>query len=126
VHGLSNGCLNAAWPKIHRGRAMLGALAQSPDEPSAEHVLAGLHDRHQPRDELLPDTGVGLERERLLSPAFIISPEYGTRCSTVLMVSAKGEVSVTERWFDADGQTVGTYRQSFRAGAPGAGAAPSE
>lgn len=126
VHGLSNGCLNAPWPKIHRGRAALGALVQSPAEPSADQLLDRLYDRHHPRDDLLPATGVGVERERFLSPAFIISPEYGTRCSTVLMISAAGEANVTERWFDPDGEAVATYREDFTLSAEARGiAAPA-
>lgn len=113
VHGLSNGCLNAAWPKVHRGRAMLGRLAQSPEPPAASDLLDRLDDRHQPRDALLPETGVGIERERLLSPMFIVSPDYGTRCSTVLMVSAAGEAVFAERWFDASGNTVATHEERF-------------
>jgi uncharacterized protein with NRDE domain len=40
---------------------------------------------------------VGVERERALSAAFIVSPGYGTRCSTVLIVTADGHVTFTER-----------------------------
>jgi len=106
VHGLSNGCLNAAWPKIHRGRAAMGTLIQAPEAPSPAAFLDALTDRHQPRDEWLPETGVGPERERLLSPPFIVSPDYGTRCSTVLMIAADGTAVFAERRFDRDGQAV--------------------
>ena len=53
-------------------------------------------------DADLPDTGVGLELERLLGSAFITSPEYGTRCSTVLIMDAAGGVRFTERSYLAD------------------------
>jgi uncharacterized protein with NRDE domain len=40
----------------------------------------------------LPDTGVGLEWERILSPMFIESPAYGTRSSSVLKMGSNVEV----------------------------------
>ena len=50
-------------------------------------MFALLDDRHMAADAELPDTGVGLDRERLLSPIFITTPDgrYGTRCSTVVL-----------------------------------------
>jgi uncharacterized protein with NRDE domain len=51
-------------------------------------------------DEELPDTGVGIEMERMLSPMFIKSSKYGTRCSTVLTISNENEVTFAERTYD--------------------------
>ena len=51
-------------------------------------------------DEALPDTGIGLERERALSSMFIKSPGYGTRCSTVILVDYNDEVFFMERVYD--------------------------
>jgi uncharacterized protein with NRDE domain len=113
IHGLSNGCLNAPWPKVHRGRAAVGSVVQSPDEPMPAVLLDALYDHHQPDDELLPDTGVGVERERLLSAPFIVSPDYGTRSTTVLMVSASGTAIFSERCYDADGQRVSAHEERF-------------
>ncbi|MDP3368202.1 MAG: NRDE family protein, partial [Pseudomonas sp.] len=50
-------------------------------------------------DHLLPDTGVGLATERLLSSVFIASTTYGTRASTVLNLKHNGGWSITERSF---------------------------
>ncbi|MGD7413203.1 NRDE family protein, partial [Ralstonia pseudosolanacearum] len=52
----------------------------------------------------LPATGVAPEWEKLLSAAFIRSPRYGTRASTVLRIRHDGCFDVTERRFDAQGQ----------------------
>ena len=48
-----------------------------------EAMLDMLADRTTPPDERLPDTGIGLPRERALGSRFIIGDAYGTRCSTV-------------------------------------------
>ncbi len=113
IHGLSNGCLNAPWPKIQRARAMLGSVVQSPAAPTPETLLDAVYDRHQPADELLPDTGIGIVRERLLSSPFIVSPEYGTRSTTALMVSASGTAIVSERWYNPEGQAMTAHEERF-------------
>ena len=58
-------------------------------------------------DDELPATGIGIERERLLSAPFIVSPGYGTRCSTVLTIAYDGKVRFTERTFDPEGRAAG-------------------
>lgn len=95
IHGISNGRLNEDWPKVNRGKALLQqALDQDPSGPELMQILS---DRQQPADEQLPNTGVGLEMERVLAPCFIQSPTYGTRCSTVVMQNHQGEVQFAER-----------------------------
>lgn len=99
IHGLSNHLLNTPWPKVQRGKAGLARLLAE-EEFSPEELFALLADQTHPPDELLPDTGVGLELERLLSPAFIKSERYGTRCSTLLLVDNDGRASFVERSFE--------------------------
>jgi uncharacterized protein with NRDE domain len=95
VYGLSNALLDTPWPKVGAGKtALAAALAALPDETALFRLLRD--DRRHP-DETLPATGVSLEWERLLSAAFIRSPDYGTRCSTVLKLGAGGTVSFDEQ-----------------------------
>jgi uncharacterized protein with NRDE domain len=111
VHGLSNASLDTPWPKLRRLKAgMTEALSASTGARGlCARLMDLLSDRTAAADAELPDTGVGLERERALSPAFIALPAagYGTRCSTVLLGRRAGtrwQLSITERCFDADGQ----------------------
>ena len=113
VHGLSNAALGTPWPKVRRLEgAMKTALSDADDEEAlSANLFDALADRWQPVDEELPDTGVGLARERFLSPAFIGSPDgrYGTRCSTVLIGERQGarwRIRLTERSFDPRGRAV--------------------
>ena len=53
-------------------------------------------------DHLLPNTGVTLELERMLSPMFIKSTDYGTRSSTVLLMTDK-DIQYVERTYLRDG-----------------------
>ena len=100
VHGVSNASLNTPWPKVENGRevlanAMASATPESPIDSNA--MLDALADSRRSPDELLPDTGVGLELERVLSPLFIATPHYGTCSSTVISVRQSGIVTFVER-----------------------------
>ena len=70
---------------------------------SPEAVLALLADRAPAPDAELPDTGVGLVMERVLSPLCVVSPGYGTRSSTALTIHRDGVVEFRERSHDAPG-----------------------
>jgi uncharacterized protein with NRDE domain len=105
VHGLSNGLLNSSWPKVDKGKKRLQALMQQPEELTTDGLLAMMADRSQAEDRDLPDTGIGIEIERKLSSAFILNPqrEYGTLCSTALIVDQSGPTRFSEQNFDSLG-----------------------
>ncbi len=97
IHGLSNHLLDSPWPKVEKGRRRLAALLDTERPPEAEELLEMKGDREVPPDDQLPDTGVGLEWERCLSPMFIRTEGYGTRSTTVILVHADGRAQFTER-----------------------------
>lgn len=101
IHGLSNHLLDTPWPKVAEGSAALAALLRRGPDRSPTDIFLILANRQPAADRLLPDTGVGRERERLLSSAFIASPEYGTRSSTLLFFSSSDMATFIERTFDA-------------------------
>lgn len=97
VHVVSNDQLDTPWPKSLRLKAV---LERTRDRAALFEALA---DRRPARDAELPDTGVGLELERMLSPAFIVSPGYGTRCSTVVALGPAG-IDFVEKRFRPSGE----------------------
>lgn len=99
VYGLSNHLLDTDWPKVRRGRAALQQLMDNGKADGIEPMLTLLADRTTAADSALPDTGVGLQWERILSPIFITSKTYGTRSSSVIQVSRVGDVTFVERSF---------------------------
>ena len=99
IHGLSNHLFDSPWPKVTRGREALARVVAA-ESFSREDLFAILADRTPAPDELLPDTGVGLELERLLSSIFIASERYGTRSSTLVLVDTNRRVSFVERSFN--------------------------
>lgn len=113
VHGLSNADFNTPWPKTRALMQRLTAwLRLGADEDFAPLFAALADERHAP-DAELPDTGVGLERERLLSPAFIRGERYGTRASTVLAIGHDGAGLIVERRFGPLGRFDGETRLRF-------------
>ncbi len=114
VHGLSNHLLNTTWPKVEAGKARLRQLISREFDPA--EILGLLDDTGVAADDVLPDTGIGLERERKLSAARIVGPGYGTRCSTVLLVRPNGETEFIERTFLEDGGIAATASFRFKLG----------
>lgn len=98
VHGLSNALLDTPWPKVVRGRRELERLLGEPElRPAA--LLDAMLDRTLAADRELPETGVGTEHERALSPRFILGPTYGTRASTALLLEHGGTLRFVERTY---------------------------
>ncbi|MFZ5556757.1 MAG: NRDE family protein [Pseudomonadota bacterium] len=118
VYGLSNHLLDTPWPKVALSKAGLFQLLDRDGEALAAGLLELLADRSRPQDHELPETGIGLEWERLLGSAFIASPTYGTRSSTVLLVARSGEITFVEQTFGAEGVRLGRVSHRLPAPAP--------
>lgn len=102
LHGLSNGDLDEPWPKTMALKRRLAAWVATGSDDVAP-LWAALADETPAPDDHLPDTGVGLERERLLSPAFIRNDRYGTRASTLIAIDHAGHGWISERRFGPEG-----------------------
>jgi len=112
IHGLSNHQLDTPWPKVGAGKTALeAALGGLPDEAPLFRLLRD--DTIHP-DSALPATGVPLEWERLLSAAFIRSPDYGTRSSTIVMANDSGQVTFAEQTWLPDGRAGARRRYRFK------------
>ena len=115
IYGLSNELLDTPWPKVQRGKKLLKkALAQKGKELE-EALFDLLSDRLVPPDRNLPDTGIGLEWERLLSTMFIKSPVYGTRSSTLLFIGKNRRVKLIEKIYNGEEEPWLVGRFSFLA-----------
>ncbi|MEW6757148.1 MAG: NRDE family protein [Acidobacteriota bacterium] len=117
VWGFSNGVLDEPWPKTVAGtRALRGLLSQRIPEPG--DLLALLSDDRPAPDGSLPETGIGLEAERLLSPIFTRTQAYGTRSSTVVLLSTEGSASWTEIQTGPGSKADERVREEFRLEGP--------
>jgi uncharacterized protein with NRDE domain len=114
MHTMSNHLLDTPWPKSVRGRHALTDLVAPGGEIHPEELLQIMGDRTPAPDDLLPDTGIGIEFERLLSPMFVVSPHYGTRSSSIILIDRDGTVTYFERTFGNDAGATTTASFSFR------------
>lgn len=106
IYGLSNHFLDTPWPKLELTRSRF--LAQlTAQELRAESLLELLADRTPAPDLPHPDSGFDPDWELTLSSPFIVHPAFGTRCSTIVLASGSGAVTLRERRFDVEGRTVG-------------------
>ncbi len=101
LHAFSNAPREQEWPKVTSARA--GALALLDDPEPLEPLFVLLADRAL---DVAAD-------ERYRSAHFVVGEGYGTRCSTVVLVDAAGDVTFVERSFDAAGKLVGEVRETF-------------
>jgi uncharacterized protein with NRDE domain len=101
IHGLSNHLLDTPWPKVERGRAAMAQALAQPRDGIIENLFEALGEERRAEDHDLPSTGIDLEWERVLSSAFIATPAYGTRASTVVLIDRSGAITFIERSFAA-------------------------
>lgn len=130
LHVVSNATLSVEWPKtrllrdaMHRlldlhhreaqRRKPSNGAGTTTDQRLGEALFDALADRTLAPETDLPKTGLDSRRERLLSAPFIVDDHYGTRCSTVLLVSREGRVFFAERSFGPGGRPAGTVVEQF-------------
>lgn len=107
IHGLSNHLLDTGWPKVQKGKEGLSKIIKG--ENLVENLFELLQNTDRPNDNLLPKTGVSIEWERILSSLFIQTNGYGTRSSTVLLMSDT-EIQYVERVHASTGQSNREFR----------------
>lgn len=113
VYGLSNATLDTPWPKVVRSRTALASLIESGqlNETTLMHLLA---DRTPASIADIDAAQLPFNIARARTAPFIVTPDYGTRCSTVCLWSNSGQVVLHEHRFDPEGKTVGKSRFSFQ------------
>ena len=115
IHGVSNALLDTPWPKLVVTRRRLEALMDD-GRTGADDILEILADTRPAGEDGEADPSLDPAIRRVLSAPFILTPTYGTRCSTVLLFRADGDAEFVERRFDPAGEATGETRISFRPG----------
>lgn len=100
LYGLSNHLLDTPWPKVKNGKAVLRHSLSNGQLPDSETFFNILENREEAPEKDLPDTGIGLEKEKLLSALFVNMPGYGTRVSTIITIDHQSHVNFIERSHD--------------------------
>jgi uncharacterized protein with NRDE domain len=109
LYGVSNGPLDAPWPKTVRLKAALEDWLDAGAE-RPETLLGALRDDRPPPVQVGPPSDAP---EPPQTPIFIRNPLYGTRCSTVVAIDRDGRGVITERRYDAVGVATGETALEF-------------
>lgn len=117
VYGLSNATLDDPWTKVTRSRARLAELIEA-DDVNETSLLRLLADRDKASAAEVKTNGLSFSMAHALTAPFIVHPEFGTRCSTVMTIDGAGNVRFVERRFDPDGRQSGESRFTFESGQP--------
>ena len=114
IYGLSNASLDTPWPKLLRTREALTGLINSGriDESALFRLMA---DRTPAADADLENVDLPFEQARALTAPFILSPDYGTRCTTIVLWDHRNRIFLAERSFAATGAVTGDSRFDFAA-----------
>ena len=111
LHAFSNAPPGTDSPKT--ASALRGAEPLLAQAAPVEPLFALLAERDE----------TGAPERRYERAHFVVGPTYGTRCSTVVLVGADGNVTFAERSFDTAGVPAGEVRESFTLDALAVGSA---
>lgn len=103
VYALSNALLQSPWPKAELLKESLTEYFNQPEKFFNKTDLFEILQRKSTfPDNQLPNTGIGIDRERPLSALFIEMPGYGTRSSWYLSVNKDSFAQMGERNYKTD------------------------
>lgn len=117
IYGLSNAALDVPWPKVRRAKiALRNALGERPGLPTHARLRDCLANRSPASAGALAgdglseirSAGAGGAMARQLSAQFIVTEDYGTRCTTTLRWHRDGRMDFAEQRFDSSGDPTGS------------------
>jgi len=109
IHGISNAVLNTPWPKVEKAEEDLRNALNS-DHIDTEELFTLLKSKKTYPPEVLPDTGLPDHKEKEVSAAYIKTEDYGTRCSTIILMDHTGEITFMERTYDPKTEDITTEK----------------
>ena len=98
---------------MERGKYLLQKCLNN-NQLDDDQIMNILKNNSIPDDSKLPNTGIGLKYERVLSPIFITSPVYGTRSSTVIKMDNNGKILFREDTYNHKQKVFSTKEFSFQ------------
>ncbi|HET8864920.1 MAG TPA: NRDE family protein [Gracilimonas sp.] len=111
IHGISNALLDTPWPKVTLAKRRLEEVVDR-EEIDKEQLFKLLKDETKASEDELPVTGIPRHLEKAVSSVFIKTENYGSRCSTILLIDKEGKIDFAERQFEP-GTTIIDSEQHF-------------
>ena len=96
IYGLSNHLLDTPWPKVIKSKKKFSKILEE-TIPSKYELFELLLDSEIFPEKELPNSGLSKELEKMVSPIFTSSDEYGTRSSSVILIDNENNVHFMEK-----------------------------
>ncbi|HCI71013.1 MAG TPA: hypothetical protein DF712_18530 [Balneola sp.] len=105
IHGVSNALLDTNWPKLDHAKKELERVTSN-SKFDRDELFEILKNSEKAPDEKLPSTGIPYDWEKAVSSIFIKTDNYGTLCSTLLLVDYEGNAEFTERRYNIENSKI--------------------
>ena len=112
IYGVANATLDTPWAKVERSKTALQELIDS-GRANETSLLRMLNDRDKAGVSEVETGRLSFTQAHAMTAPFIVQPDYGTRCSSVLLRDKSGRVRFTELRFGADGRERGRSDFAF-------------
>lgn len=112
LYGLSNAFIDTDWPKVTLGKEHFRQVIEQ-DSFDTEDLFALMNNKELASDDDLPNTGIGYEKEKLLSSMYIEMSGYGTRNTTILTKDREGNVKILERTYSTKENLISDKEYEF-------------
>ncbi|MEH0154349.1 NRDE family protein [Limibacter armeniacum] len=118
IYGLSNHLLDTPWVKVTKSKRHLNELLVQ-DIITTDQLQSMMFDMETVSEDQLPDTGIGAEWEKLLSSMFIKTDfDYGTRCSSAVLMDYEGNLTVQEVTYNSQQEVLSDKHYSLKLDQP--------
>lgn len=112
TYGLSNALLDGPWHKVERSKNEMASLVA--DREINESRLMRMMNNRGKAPVVEVETGrLDFETAHAITAPFIVMPDYGTRCTSVILADKDGNWRFAERRFDPTGRQTGESKFSF-------------
>ena len=112
TYGLSNALLDGPWHKVEHTREQLSSLVTRSDVNETS-LMRLMNDRGKAPVSQVERGRHDFATAHAITAPFIVMPDYGTRCTTIVLIDKAGDWHFTERRFDPAGQKAGESHFSF-------------
>jgi len=112
TYGLSNALLDGPWHKVECSKQKLSSILAA-DSVNDTSLMRLMNDRDKAPVAEVEKGRLDFARAHAITAPFIVMPDYGTRCTTVVLADNDGNWRFAERRFDATGATTGETRFTF-------------
>lgn len=112
TYGLSNALLDGPWHKVESCKDRMADLL-SAGTINETTLMRLMDDRKKAPVAEVESAHLDFDKAHAITAPFIVMPDYGTRCTTVVIADKDSNWRFFERRFDSAGNTTGESQFSF-------------